>query len=65
MDTDSSVTPQDVEQLREKRESAGLTQVDLARRAGYSVSYIRLLEAGLAPRWSRVVPDVLRVLDGG
>ena len=48
--------------LRKQREAVGLTQVEVARRARCSVSYVRLLESGPAPHWSRVLPDVCRVL---
>jgi transcriptional regulator with XRE-family HTH domain len=58
----ASIVSSDVGSLRALREARGLTQVDVARRAGCSVSYIRLLEAGGVPHKSRVLPDVLRVL---
>ena len=51
----------EIERLRELREVAGLTQLELAQRAGCSLAYVRQLEAGAAPRWSRVVPDILAV----
>lgn len=40
----------------------GLSQAELAEAAVCSVSYIRLLERGFDPRFSDVLPRVLRVL---
>lgn len=49
--------------IREQRLATGLTQTELAARAGCSVAYVRQLEAGCLPRHSRVLPDVMAALD--
>jgi len=50
------------ERLRRQRESLGLRQIDVARLAPCSVSYLRLLEGGYVPARTRALADVLRVL---
>jgi transcriptional regulator with XRE-family HTH domain len=53
-----------VNQLRDRRERADLTQQELADRAGVSRSMLRLLEQGYEPRrGSDVRTRILRVLD--
>lgn len=48
--------------LRSKRRSAGLSQAEVAERAGCSVNYVALLERGYMPRYSDVLPRLLDVL---
>lgn len=51
--------------LQERRERLGLTQDDVAGRAKCSVQYVRMIEAGYAPRSSlrAAYERVLTVLD--
>ncbi len=49
--------------MRERRQGAGLTQIEVAARAGCALSTVFNLEAGIVPRRSRVVPAILAVLD--
>lgn len=51
--------------IRPARRSAGLSQEQLAERAGCSVNYIQLLERGYQPRYSDVLPRLLDVLGIG
>lgn len=51
--------------LREQRRAAGLSQQDLAQRAGCSISYVRVLEQGFAPDRSDVLPRILNALNNG
>ncbi len=49
--------------VRQRRQAVGLTQIELAARAGCALSSVFNLEAGIVPRRSRVVPRILAVLD--
>ena len=56
--------------IRDARKAAGLTQQQLAQRAGCSMAYVRVIEAGYTPAQSDVLPRVFAVLnevepDGG
>lgn len=62
MESTTATSSSDAGALRERRRALGLTQVDLARAAGCSVSYIRLLEVGCVPARSRVLPAVWKAL---
>lgn len=48
--------------LRERRQRAGLSQQRLAELAGCSVSMLRLLEGGMRPAESEVLPRVEALL---
>jgi transcriptional regulator with XRE-family HTH domain len=48
--------------LREQRRAQGLSQQALAERAGCSVSYVRLLEAGYSPDVSAVLDRITAAL---
>jgi transcriptional regulator with XRE-family HTH domain len=50
--------------LRSRRIAAGLTQQRVADLAGCSISIVGLLERGLTPEHSSVIPRILAVLDG-
>lgn len=58
----STSTPQ-VGGIRDLRRAAGITQTELAVRAGCSVAYVRQLETGCLPRSSRVLPAILNALN--
>lgn len=49
--------------LRAARRAAGLSQQELAQRAGCSIAYLRLLERGFAPDRSTVLPRIVHALD--
>lgn len=49
--------------VRELRLAAGLTQEQLARVAGCSLSYIRLVEGGYRPSSAASSPKLRRLLD--
>ena len=49
--------------LRGARREAGLTQQELATRAGCSLSYLVMLEMGFSPARSAVLPRIIRVLN--
>ncbi len=49
--------------MRQRRQAVGLTQIEVAARAGCALSSVFNLEAGIVPRRSRVVPAILAVLD--
>jgi transcriptional regulator with XRE-family HTH domain len=53
----------DKPEVRRLRRAAGLTQQELAERAGCSISYVRLLERGYAPSFSEVITRLERVLN--
>ena len=63
----TDTTNYDVERTRvdikERRLSAGLTQQELAARADCSLAYVTMLERGLSPSRSNVLPRILRALD--
>jgi transcriptional regulator with XRE-family HTH domain len=48
--------------LREARRTAGLSQERLARMAGCSAGYIRMLEHGFQPTDSAVLPRLFKAL---
>ena len=49
--------------VRARRLAAGVSQQDLAQRAGCSLSAVRLFESGYAPEHSATLARVERVLD--
>jgi transcriptional regulator with XRE-family HTH domain len=49
--------------VRSRRVAAGLTQLDLARRAGCADSTIRLFDRGYQPANSQTLTRVLAVLE--
>lgn len=60
---DENVTGGPGGSIRERRRRKGLTQEQLADRAGCSIDYVRLLDRGYVPRYSDVLPRVLSVLN--
>jgi predicted transcriptional regulator len=50
------------EQLRGWRRALGISQRELARRAGYSLTHIANVEAGVVPRRSPVLEQIDAVL---
>ena len=65
--TSSTVRPlsrSDLLGIRARRKALGLTQRDLAAKAGCSLSYLTNMEAGCVPVRSNVAPRVLGVLKG-
>jgi predicted transcriptional regulator len=57
----SSIVERD---LRAARHQVGITRAQLARLAGVSISALGDIEAGYAPRRSRVLAKAWEVLDG-
>jgi DNA-binding transcriptional regulator YiaG len=49
--------------LRDLRRAKGLSQHELAERAGCSIAIVRLLEGGYHPQRSEVVPRLVAVLE--
>lgn len=60
--TTSIDTAGDVQELRARREAAGLTRLELARRAGISLTWLQTIEGGVVPRRSQAVACVLAAL---
>jgi transcriptional regulator with XRE-family HTH domain len=50
--------------VRSRRLAAGLSQLELAERAGCAESTIRLFDRGYTPARSEALPRVLAVLEG-
>lgn len=48
--------------LKDLRREAGVSQQELAARAGCSVAYVRMIEGGWRPAQSDVLPRILAVL---
>lgn len=49
--------------IRQRRESIGVSRAVLARHSDCSLTYLASLEAGIVPRLSLVLPRVLAALD--
>jgi predicted transcriptional regulator len=47
-----------------RREQLGLSRAALAAAAGCSLNYLQILEAGVIPRLSLVLPRIEATLDG-
>lgn len=53
------------DEVRARREACGLTRQELAQLADCSIAHLADLERGRAPKRSKVLKRVLRVLDDG